>query len=94
MQQGYRSSLNLDLIDLKLGFRYLVERIRAVRAAGFRNVNIYLVCAVAQLFYPRHSSLVRGKMKLSALEICCIVLASVVAVAGFVGAASALISAV
>ncbi|WP_170762611.1 hypothetical protein [Ruegeria lacuscaerulensis] len=68
------------------------ERIHAVRAAGFRAVNTPSLCATPELLYGVHCVLMGVKMKLSALEIICILLASSVAVAGFVTAANALIS--
>ena len=74
--------------------RAVSEQVSAAWIASFRNVNISSLFAFQDLLYAGCSIPVGADMKLSALEILCVILASVVAVVGFAGAVNALVSAI
>ncbi|MEM9124925.1 MAG: hypothetical protein AAGB28_04050 [Pseudomonadota bacterium] len=92
MQRSNRSSIRQPLTSLRPVFAPLVQQVFAFDPAIFRSTNYDPVCGFTDLVYAGRDSVGSTKLKLSVLEICCILLAGVVAMAGFVGAASALIS--
>ncbi len=92
MHWGYRSRTKCVLCCPQYAKRIRSEQVCAARAASFRAVNMPALCYFPEVFYGVRNVLMGVKMKISALEYFCIVLAIAVAVAGFAEAASALIS--